>query len=62
MGLNPRCRYLRVVGHALQILVAKADDEVDVGIREGLEDVGIGVVEFYSADVEGLEKDGDSRR
>lgn len=47
---------LERVSHVGEELVSEADDEVDLGVGEGLEDVGIGVVEFDSADVEGLEE------
>ncbi|PON65453.1 hypothetical protein PanWU01x14_117670 [Parasponia andersonii] len=50
VGLDPRLGF-DWVGHVLEVLVAEADDEVDLGIREGAEDVRIGVVELDSADV-----------
>lgn len=44
--LNPGLGFERVGGHALQVLVAEADDEINLGVREGLEDVRICVVKF----------------
>lgn len=46
----------------MEELVAEADDEVDAGVGECGEDVGVGVVELHSGYVEGAEEVSHARR
>lgn len=39
-----------------QVLVSKADDKLDAGVGEGLEDAGIGVVEFDPGGANGFDE------
>lgn len=48
------------VGHVGEVLITEANDEVDFGVGEGGEDVGVGVVELHLGDVKGPEEDRDT--
>lgn len=49
-------------GHVLEVTIADADDEFDIGIGKCAKHVWIGVVELDSADVYGVEECQDSGR